>query len=265
VDQQFLVIDDIQVDFPKFERQFYKKIQSEFFGYIHFIAEWFAYSLLTNFEDQEDPCQWKHSFSFNSYPQLYHFIHAENRRKSPSENKNGFANSETNLENLENLTDIWLTDQLEDFLVEQLSHLPTHQLNRFMVSCRDAFQESKNALSYDLIQKVLIMDSKFLFELGKEQALLQLEKEEFADVIQKEQEEELERNCSLLLKKLQSQYKQTYHESFPLRISLPLYEDKIKPLLVDLLSQGVPLHQIRSLSKYSYWAPSVCNELKKFQ
>ncbi len=265
VTNRLLMIDDIQIDFTKLERQFYKKIQVKFFDYIHFIAEWFAYSWLTDSKNQKQSFPAKQSFSFHSYPQLYHYVHGDRRENSPSKNQKGFATHETDLNQLENLTDIWLTDQLENFLGEQFSHLPTHRFNRLLGSCLETFQESKKVLAYDLIQKVLIMDSKFLFELGKEHALLQIKKEEFADVIQKKQEEELERTRSLLLKKLQNQYKQTYHESFPLRINRHLYEDKIKPLLIELLKQGIPLHHIRSLSKYTCWTKSVCNELKKFQ
>ncbi|WP_093229030.1 hypothetical protein [Thermoflavimicrobium dichotomicum] len=271
-------LEGIPLNIMDLERAWFHRIQTHFFDYLHQVAEWFAYTLQTKpkymITHEYDP-PWdssgklihaKQPFQLSDYPLLQEFIEEYNGCTYATFMSGCGFRHETFREDLEHLTISWLNGHLEDLIIEHYSFLPPEKLNELLTAIFDEqlFDDSLFVYSIELIEKIGIMDSKLLFELGKEKALQQIEQEKLESERKHKQEEADNQTAKMILKKLRAQYKLIYRENMPERIEKPFFNAKIKPLLIQLIQQGFSLTQIRLLSRCAIWSNSVTWELEHF-
>ncbi|RAL20812.1 hypothetical protein [Thermoflavimicrobium daqui] len=272
----FIHINGISINTKMIDSALVNQADIDFFNYVNQVAKWFAYTLSTQSKymvsHKHDP-PWDYSgqlintnqsFDLNDYPQLQDFIEEYNGHTLATFLSGCGFHHVTYSEELEELTFTWISGLLEDLIIEMFSSLPYEQLDQIITTINDEqiFYDLLYTLSFELIEKVSPMNSKILFELGKELAYKQMAQEKEELQKRKKREQETDLVAQRILQKLQAQYKLAYRETMPNRIERPLFMEKVKPLLFQLHQLGIPLEEIRLLSKCGVWSNSVVHDLE---
>lgn len=251
-------------------------------SYLQLASNWFAYIILNNekyiVDHSLDPT-WDHSgrllraeesFDLNDYVTFGDFIETEYTGDSTASFTSGCGLYHTTYdEPLEYLTNEWLMSLLEPVIKDLIKNDNKYLMEWIAIEKKNIISSSEDidgiideifdddligdfilSSSWELRESLEPIHPIFLFNRGKVEAIKTIESER---VKQKKMREEYRINsekAQLLWNKIIKMYQVKYNEVMPHRIEKPLYDQKVKSLLIELHRNGTDVKEIQYIGKY---------------
>lgn len=248
--------------------------------YIQSVANWFAYIILSNnkheIDHSLDPL-WDNSgmvrcideqFELNDYATFNDFIEREYTGESIASYVSGHGMYHyTYEEPFDQITLEWLISQLhlviKSLIEKENKHLEEWVKKRnVLFNIKEADEITDIILFEDIVGNffftyvgeikdyLLNTHPIILFSRGKEEAINRIIKEK---IKQKDDQKEFQKNwekAEFIWEKILKMYKLKYGQEIPNKIKKPLYDKKVKQLLIEAYKNGVNIEEIQNIGEF---------------
>ena len=251
-------------------------------NYIQLVSNWFAYSILNNkkyvLDNSLDPI-WDHSgrlvsthesFVLNDYENFGEFLENEYTGDSIASFTSGCGLYYTTYdEPLDYLTLEWLNTLVKPIINDLIKNKNKYLLEWIVGEKRDIISGLEDIDSiieeiYDddlmadfiytyslkLIERLRAIHPTFLFTRGKDEAIKTIKNERLEEEKKKKENSIKREKAVLLWEKVKKLYHLKHSEAMPNRIEKPLYDQKIKSLLVEIHKNGADAKEIQYIGEF---------------
>jgi len=269
-----LILEDI------LQKKLKNKCENNMDDYVQLVANWFAYIILNNkkykIDHSLDP-PWDNSgmvicnngqFNLKEYVTLNDFLKKEYTGESYASYVSGHGIYHyTYEEEFEQITFEWITSQISQVIKELINNKNIYlrewvRNNNILFNVKETDNITDNILFDDIIgdflynyvweikDNVLNTHPIILFNRGKEEAIKKIR---IKEIKQKESQKEFEKNrkkAKYLWDKILKMYKLKYGQEMPNKIEKPLYDKKVKQLLIELYKNGYNIEEIQNIGRF---------------
>jgi hypothetical protein len=253
------------------------KYEENIYSYIQLVSNWFAYIILNNekyiVDNSLDPT-WDHSgrvvsadesFDLNDYETFGDFIENEYTGDSTASVNSGCGLYHTTYdESLDYMTYEWLETQLKPVINDLIENE-----NKYLIKwIGEEKQEIISSLEdidgiieeiheddllgffiftfvCELIERLKPVYPAFLFTRGKDEAIETIKSESLRKKKKKTEYLINREKAELLWEKVVKMYQVKYSEVMPYKVEKPLYDQKVKSLLMELCKNGIDAKEIQ--------------------
>ncbi len=122
-------------------------------------------------------------------------------------------------------------------------------------------------LNFVIMDKVRNVNPYFLFKRGRKAAIKRIKKERKKAGKRQKRFEENRKNAESLWKEIVKLYKLKYGEKMPNKANKPIYDTKIKKLLIEVHKTGISIKEIQKIGKHLNYkfSNSVCSLISNFK
>jgi|GEM_PF-2434462 hypothetical protein len=256
------------------------KCEKNIDDYVQLVANWFGYVILNNkkhkIDHSIDP-PWDHSgrvfntdepFDLNDYATFDEFINEEYTGESCATYMSGYGIAHyTYEERFNQISFEWLTSQVH-IVIEELIENNNSYLEKWIENENITFdiKEADNitdlivfediigdfiySYSLDIEDYLLKTHPIILFNRGKKEALIKIRKEKKKQMENQKKYQKNREKAEYLWDKILKIFKLKYGEKIPKKINKPLYDSKVKQLLIELHKNGSNVDEIQKIGKY---------------
>ena len=268
-------------------------------SYLQLVSNWFAYIILSNekyiVDHSLDPT-WDYSgrllkaeepFDLNDYVTFGDFVETEYTEDSTASftSRCGLYHT-TYDEPLEYLTNEWLMSLLEPVIKDLIKNDNEYLMEWIAIEKKNIISSSEDidgiideifdddligdfilTSSLELLESLKPIHPIFLFNRGKVEALKTIESERVKQKKMREDYRINSKKAQLLWNKIIKMYQEKYNEVMPHRIEKPLYDQKVKSLLIELHRNGTDVKEIQYIGKHinHYFSNSVRGLISGFK
>ncbi|HKL13064.1 MAG TPA: hypothetical protein VJ907_05605 [Halanaerobiales bacterium] len=122
-------------------------------------------------------------------------------------------------------------------------------------------------LNFKFMDKLKDLNPYFLFRRGRKVAIKKIKKERKKAEKRQKKFEENRKSAESLWKEIAKLYKLRYGEKIPNKVNKPIYDTKIKKLLIEVHKIGISIKEIQKIGKHlnHKFSNSVCSLISNFQ
>ena len=122
-------------------------------------------------------------------------------------------------------------------------------------------------LNFVIMDKVRNVNPYFLFKRGRKAAIKRIKKERKKAGKRQKRFEENRKNAESLWKEIVKLYKLKYGEKMPNKANKPIYDTKIKKLLIEVHKTGISIKKIQKIGEHLNYkfSNSVCSLISNFK
>lgn len=234
------------------------RLQEQMHVYLQTVAQWYAYIILTQtrfeFSEEQQLIKTRQEFRLRDYESLDQFLDEFNGVTYPCEEDHEQYIYDSYRQELEQLTYSWVYQQFFSFVHDSFPECGEEEWEELCQTLIDRFHADHliMKLASELEQRVRPCNVKFLFELGKENAQKQLYEENCKRRERMMKEEKKKRIADDVWRKVEVMYYLKYTEEIPSRIDKQEYQQRLYPILCELVSNGVRKESVGLIGE-CYW------------
>jgi hypothetical protein len=269
------------IEYTLLEMKLNQKVKENFNLYITVVAKWLAMVILSDKPkyvvvhdydpswDFSGSLEHKGHLNLRDYNILEDFLDEYTGATLPSYVSGCGLFHQRYVENLEEITRFWLSDQLDLVVQEIFPHLTKEIVEDIIeeIYSADLLGDLLIELEVGLIDRTAKIDVNYLYKLGKEKATHQLKLKHMENLKRQEEEDKQRKIAEQLWTKVKAMYELRYSNTIPNYIDKPLYQEKVQSILVELVHDGIPLEHIRYLGRFRVhsFSNSVTDNIISFQ
>jgi hypothetical protein len=256
------------------------KCESNLDDYVQLVANWFAYIILKNkkhkIDHSIDPL-WDNSgkvicideqFDLNDYATFNDFIEKEYTGESYASYMSRYGMFHyTYEESFDRISLEWLTSQFH-LVIKELIDKKNGYLKKWVENKNISFdiKEADDITDFILFEDIIgdfiysyLWEIKdyllnthpiILFNRGKKEAIKRIRKEEIKQMENQKKFQNNKKEAEYLWGKILKMFKLKYGGKMPNKIDKPLYDKKVKQLLIEAHKNGFNIDQIQNIGTY---------------